>query len=331
LFFEDVVRRIEAAPAVRSAGLVSHLPLGGAGLSTDVVVDGARPMSPGEVPSVEMRNADAGYFRTMGIRVLGGREFAAADKDGRTPVVIVDSTFASRFLPDREAVGARIRLGITIGADSDWREIVGVVSGVRSAGLETAPAPTVYIPYAQSPWPTMSLVVRADQAPDAMAGLLRAEVRAVDRDLPLYNVRSLDQVLARVLAFRRFQTILLSGFAAAAALLAVIGVYAALAYAVRERTREMGIRLALGARRRNILALILQPALGLIGAGLLVGGIGAALGSRLLSAVLFEIGAWDPLTFAGSAILLAGTGLLASYLPARRAAPGDPNRALRGE
>ena len=211
---------------------------------------------------MELRNADAGYFRAMGIRVLGGREFAAADKDGRSPVVIVDATFASRFLPDRDAVGARIRLGATIGADSGWREIVGVVSGVRSAGLETAPAPTVYVPYAQNPWPTMSLVVRADQEPDAMAGSLRSEVRAVDRDLPLYNVRPLDQVLARVLAFRRFQTILLSGFAAAAVLLAVIGVYAALAFAVSERTRELGIRIALGARRRNILGLIIQPASG---------------------------------------------------------------------
>ena len=331
LFFEDVVRRIEAVPGVRSAGLVSHLPLAGTGLSTDVVVDGARPMTSGEVPAVELRNADAGYFRAMGIRVLGGREFAAADQDGRSPVVIVDATFASRFLPDRDAVGARIRLGATIGADSGWREIVGVVSGVRSAGLETAPAPTVYVPYAQNPWPTMSLVVRADQAPDAMAGSLRSEVRAVDRDLPLYNVRPLDQVLARVLAFRRFQTILLSGFAAAAVLLAVIGVYAALAFAVSERTRELGIRIALGARRRNILGLIIQPAFRLIGAGLVVGGIGAALGSRLLGTILFEIGPWDPVTFAGSAVLLAGTGLLAGYLPARRAAHVDPIRALRGE
>ena len=176
----------------------------------------------------------------------------------------------------------------------------------------------------------MSLVVRAESEPAARLGSLRQEVRALDRDLPLYNVRSLEQVLTRVLAFRRFQTILLSGFAAAAALLAVIGVYGALAYAVSERTRELGIRIALGAQRRSVLALIIGSALRLIGAGLVIGGIGAAVSSRFLSSVLFEIGAWDPVTFAGSAVLLAGTGLLASYLPARRAAQIDPIRALRG-
>jgi putative ABC transport system permease protein len=330
-FFEDVVRRIEAVPGIRAAGLVSHLPLAGAGLSADVVIEGARPMSSGEVPAVELRNSDAGYFRTMGIRILGGREFADADKAGGSPVVIVDATFADRFLPNRDPVGTRVRLGATIGADSAWREIVGVVSGVRSAGLEIAPSPTVYVPYSQNPWPTMNLVVRAESEPAAVTGALRHEVRALDRDLPLYNVRSLEQVLARVLAFRRFQTILLSGFAAAALLLALIGVYAALAYAVSERTRELGIRIALGAQRRNVLALIIRPALRLMGAGLVVGGIGAAVSSRFLSSVIFEIGPWDPVTFAGSAVVLAGTGLLASYLPARRAASVDPIRALRGE
>jgi putative ABC transport system permease protein len=330
-FFEDVVRRIGAVPGIRAAGLVSHLPLAGAGLSADVVIEGARPMSSGEVPAVELRNVDAGYFRAMGIRVLGGREFAGTDKAGGSPVVIVDATFARRFLPNREPVGTRVRLGTTIGADSGWREIVGVVSGVRSAGLETGPAPTVYVPYYQNPWPTMNLVVLTDSEPGALAGALRREVRALDRDLPLYNVRSLEQVLARVLAFRRFQTVLLSGFAAAAMFLAVIGVYAALAYAVSERTRELGIRIALGAQRRSILALIIRPALGLMGAGIIMGGIAAAVSSRFLSSVLFEIGAWDPATFAGSAVVLAGTGLLASYLPAHRAARVDPIRALRGE
>ena len=344
-FFDDVVRRIEAVPGVRSAGLVSHLPLAGAGfhlsahktragdpgLSADVVIEGAPPMSSGEVSAVELRNTGAAYFRTMGIRLLGGREFADTDKAGASAVVIVDATFASRFLPNRDPVGTRVRLGGTIGADSSWREIVGVVSGVRSAGLEIPPAPTVYVPYAQNPWPTMSLVVRADAEPGAAAGWIRQEVRALDRDLALYNVRSLEQVLARVLAFQRFQTILLSGFAVAAVLLAVIGVYAALAYAVSERTREIGIRIALGAQRRSVLVLIMRPALGLIAAGLIAGGIGAAVSSRFLSSVLFEIGAWDPVTFMGSALLLAGTGLLASYLPARRAARVDPIRALRGD
>jgi len=267
----------------------------------------------------------------MGIRLLGGREFADTDRADGSPVVIVDATFARHFLPNRDPVGTRVRLGNTIGADSAWREIVGVVSGVRSAGFEMPPAPTVYVPYAQNLWPTMSLVVRAEREPDGVAGSIRQEVRAVDSDLPLYNVRSLEQVLGRALAFRRFQTILLSGFAAAAVLLAIVGVYAALAYAVSERTRELGIRIALGAQRHHVVALIVRPALGLMGAGLVIGAFGAAAGSRVLSSVLFEISAWDPLTFAGSAILLAGTGLLASYLPARRAAHVDPIRALRGD
>ena len=177
----------------------------------------------------------------------------------------------------------------------------------------------------------MSLVVRADAEPGAAAGSVRQEVRALDRDLPLYNVRSLEQVLARVLAFRRFQTILLSGFAIAAVLLAVIGVYAALAYAVSERTREIGIRIALGAQRRGVLALIIRPAFGLIAAGLIAGGIGAAVSSRFLSSVLFEIGAWDPVTFVGSAVPPGGhrpAGQLPAGAPRGRRR-SDP-RAARG-
>jgi len=330
-FFQELVRRVEALPGIRSAGLVSHLPLAGGALSSDFIIEGLRPVSSGEVPTADLQNVDAGYFQTMGIRFLRGRPFAAGDAMNRSPVLIVDTLFASRFLPNRDAVGQRVRLGATIGADSAWREIVGVVSSVRSAGLEMQPRPTLYVPYYQNPWPTMSLVARTVSEPALLAGAVRGEIRALDRDQPVYNLRSLEQVLARALASRRFQTILLGGFAAAAVVLAVIGVYGLLAYAVAQRTRELGIRVALGAPRSHVLAVILRQAFRLIGAGLLIGGTAAMVSSRLLRNILFDVSPWDPVTFVGSALLLTIAGLVASYLPARRAANVDPLRALRGE
>jgi putative ABC transport system permease protein len=330
-FFRDLTRHVEALPGIRAAGFVSHLPLaaGAPGaLSSDFIIEGRAPMSSGEVPTVELRNVDAGYFRTMGIRLVGGRAFAD-DEGSREPVVIVDEAFVSRFLPNQDPLRQRLRVGATSGADLRWRQIVGIVSSVRSASLEIEPRPTVYVPYYQNPWPTMSLVVSTSSDPARFAGVVRGAVQALDRDQPVYNVRSLDQVLARAAAARRFQTTLLCGFAVTAVALAITGLYALLAFTVAQRTRELGIRVALGARRSDVLAFVIRHALELIAVGLFVGLGSAMAGSRLLTSILFEISPWDRVTFVGSAVLLTTTGLVASYLPARRAANADPARALR--
>ena len=330
-FFQDLTRRVEALPGIRAAGLVSHLPLGAGALSSDFTIEGRAPMSSGEVPTAELRNVDARYFRTMGIRLLDGRAFADGDRSNRSPVVIVDEAFASRFLPGQDPLRQRVRLGTTTGADSRWRAIVGIVSSVRSASLEVDPKPTVYVPYTQNPWPTMNLVVSTVSDPLRSAASVRGAVQTLDPDQPVYNVRSLDQVLARALAARRLQTMLLGGFALTAIVLAVTGVYALLAFAVAERARELGIRIALGARRRDVLAVVIRHALTLTGAGLLIGLTGAMAGSRLLASILFQITPWDRVTFVGSAVLLTIAGLVASYVPARRAANVDPLHALRTE
>ncbi|MEJ7809333.1 MAG: ABC transporter permease [Gemmatimonadaceae bacterium] len=330
-FFQELTRRVEALRGIRSAGFVSHLPLAGNALSSDFTIEGRPPRSSGEVSRAQLVSTTPGYFRTMGTRVVRGRSFADGDRADGRPVVMVDEALARASWPGEDAIGRRVRLGATIGADTAWREIVGVVSSVRAASVEQSPEPTIYVPHAQNPWPTMSLVIHTATNPARFAGTVRAEVLGLDPDQPVYSVRSMEQVVGRALARRRFQTLLLGGFAASALLLAVVGVYGVLAYAVAQRTRELGIRVALGAQRYDVLAIILRQALTRIGAGLLIGGAAALAGSRVLTSVLFEVSPWDPAAFAGAVALLSAAGLVASYLPARRAAAVDPVSTLRRE
>jgi putative ABC transport system permease protein len=329
VFFRELVRRVEALPGVRAAGLVSHLPLAAGTLTTDFIVEGRIPLSTGEVPTAQLISVDAGYFRTLEIALVKGRAFVEGDAAERSPVAIVDEALARRFWPNQDPVGQHVRLGATIGADSAWRTIVGIAAAVRTTSLESTPRPAIYVPYYQTAWPTMSAVVRTAGEPARLAAAVRGEVLALDRSQPVYNVRTLEEVLSRTLASRRFQTMLLAGFAVAALALAVIGVYGVLAYAVAQRTRELGIRIALGARRRDVLAHVIRQAATLIGAGLLIGAAGALAGSRLLASLLFEVSPWDPAVFAGSVSLLAIAGLLASWAPARRATTVNPIVALR--
>jgi putative ABC transport system permease protein len=330
LFYKDLVPRVAAVPDVRSVALVSHLPLAAARLSADLSIED-QPSTVDRPSTVQMNAITSDYFKTMGIRVVGGRIFGGLDGIGTPPVVIIDESLALRYWGRDGAIGRRIRLGATLGADPAWREIVGVVSSVRAASLEAAPAPVIYIPYAQNPWPTMSLLVSTTGDPARVARAVGGAVLAVDPNQPVYNVRSLDEVLARVLASRRLQMLLLTGCAAAALLLSVLGVYATLAYLVVRRTREVGIRVALGCQRRDVLTWILSRALTLIAAGLAIGTAGAVVGGRLLEGLLFGVSPHDPLTLGVAAGLLATVGLLASLVPAVRASHVDPIVALRRE
>jgi putative ABC transport system permease protein len=330
-FFTELQRRLQGVPGIRATGLVSHLPLAGGALRSDFIIETQPTPSSAVTPTADLRNVDAGYFRTMGIRVVAGRPFAESDGVGRPPVVIVDQALVTHFLPNLDPLRQRVRLGTTIGADPAWRDIVGVVSSVRSASLEMPPRPTVFVPYSQNPWPAMTLVVQTVADPARLAGAIRAEIQAVDRDQPVYNVRTMDQVFGRAVAFRRFQTVLLAAFAVAASVLAVLGVYALLAYVVTQRVRELGIRVALGARPGQIRAFVMQKAITLVGAGVIAGGAAAIAGARLLTSLLFDVSPWDLATLAGSTLLLTTAGLVASYVPARRAATVEPVSALRGE
>ncbi len=328
-FFQDLVGRMEALPGVRSVGLASHLPLGAGPLMGDFTPSDHAVSARGETPRAQLIAVSSGYFGTLGIRLLRGRLFDRGDGAGAPPVVIVDASLARQVWPGADPIGRRIRVGAALGADTALREVVGVVDGVRTLSLERRPEPAIYLPYAQNPWPTMNLVVQAGAPATMLFDLVAAQVRALDPGQPVYNARPLEQTVERALAYRRFQTTLLGAFALTALLLSVIGVYGVLAFGVARRTRELGIRVALGATSRGILLSVLGQALARVGAGLLIGGAAAVAAGRLLGGLLYQISPADPTTFAGAALLLLTAGMIAGYLPARRAMRVDPVEALR--
>jgi putative ABC transport system permease protein len=274
-------------------------------------------------------NVSPGYFETLRITMVKGRPFTDGDRMGGAPVVIIDETLARRFFPQGDAVGKGLRLGATIGADTSRREIIGIAASVRSTSPEREPDPTIYVPYAQNPWPTMSLVVLTTGEPARLTNAVIDELRGLDPNQPVYSIRSLDQVVARTLASRRLQTLLMIGFAAAGFLIAIVGVYGMLAYAVVQRTRELGIRVALGAQRHEIIRHCLRRALPPVMVGLLAGLAAALTAAQLLRTLLFGVDPWDPVTFFGAPLLLASAALGACYLPARRAGNLSPLTALR--
>ena len=327
-FFDGLRSRVAALHGVRGAGFASHPPLAGTGLSTDFTIEGRVPPH-AETPSAKLVNVTQGYFEAMGIPVSRGRAFGPDDRAGNPKVLLVDETLARRFWPDGSAIGRRVSIGATLGADTAWREIVGIVGAVRSTSPEQEPEPTLYVPHAQQGWPTMTLVVRTEGAPERLERTVIGVLRSLDADQPVYGVRTLSQVLGRALGSRRLQALLMAGFAAAAFVLALIGVYGMLAYAVARRTRELGIRLALGAGREEIVRHCLARVVWPILAGLLLGAGTALVGARLVRALLFAVDPWDPATFLG-VFAVVGTGsLLVSSVPALRASRLDPAMALR--
>jgi predicted permease len=328
VFYQSATENVAAIPGVTAVAMASHLPLGAGPLMSDFTPAGAA-LDPSAQARAQLVVVTPGYFDATRIQLIRGRGFAASDRLGAAPVVIVDATLAQRTWPGVDAVGQRIRVGAGLGADTTLKEVIGVVDGVRSLSLERPPEPMIYLPYAQTPWPTMSLVVRSNLAADRLGPLLAAAVSALDADQPVYNVRSLEQVVDRALAYRRFQTTLLGGFAISALLLAVLGVYGVLAFGVARRTRELGIRAALGATRARVMGGILRHAALRIAAGLLLGSFAALGCGRLFSTLLYGVSPADPLTFVDAAVLLLAAGLLAGYLPAKRAMNVDPADALR--
>ncbi len=267
----------------------------------------------------------------MQIPLLEGRQFSDRDIMGTPPVVVINETLARRFWPLQNPLGHRLILGSTIGADQAPRTIVGVVGSIKSAGLEFEPGPAIYVPYLQNPWPTMSAVIRAAGDPMRLVAEVRKEVLALDSEQPVYNVKSLEEILGASLAARRFQMLLLGIFAATALIMAAIGVYAVMAEVVVQRLHEIGIRMALGARPQDVLILVVRRGMRMTLAGLAIGLAGALALTRWMSSLLFGVSPTDPLTFAGVALILTGVSLLACYIPARRASRLDPLTAVRHE
>jgi predicted permease len=328
VLLHQLLENIRSARGVRSVGLVNALPITG-GPDTDFVIEG-RPVPPANnEPSADIRTADSGYFRTMGIPLLGGREFTEGDNAGARRVMVINQTMAREYWPHEDPIGQLVTM-------KDWGppltgEIVGIVGDVKANGLDAVVGPMIYWPYSQFPQLFNTIVVRSEDDPLRLLPAVKGAIWSIDKNQPISKAETLDQILAESLARRHLYMVLLSIFSSAALLLATVGIYCMVSHSVSQRTHEMGIRLAIGAERKNVLLLVLIQGTKVALLGIAVG-IAAALAlTRLMSNLLFGVSATDPLTFAAVAMLLTLVALLTSYIPARRAMRVDPMVALRYE
>jgi putative ABC transport system permease protein len=327
-FYRQLTERVAALPGVRAVGAISRLPLAGDRSTSGLTIEG-RPARAGEQLEVHYRVITPGYFRAVGIPLRAGRELTERDTESAPAVAIVNESMAGRYWPGGDATGKRIKLGPN--RNGPWVSIVGVVGDARNFGLAVAPQPEVYISYLQGAQERMRLVVRTAAEPLSLVPALREAVRALDPELPFSQVTTMEQLLAKSVAERRLNLRLLSIFAVVAVALAAVGIYGVMSYTVAQRTREIGIRLALGALPADVLTLVIRQGMILAVMGVVIGLAGAFALTRLMSNLLFGVSATDPATFALIAVLLAGVALLACYLPARRATRVDPLVALRCE
>jgi predicted permease len=326
-FYARLAQEISSLPGVVSVGAAETMPLAGPGAQTLVAIDGQPVPPPGERAVVSLDTVTPGYFRTMGIPLKEGRVFTDAEDSSAPITVVISESFARRFFPGVEAVGRHVILG----RSSSAFEIVGIVGDVRAEGLDTASREMFYLSENQRTIAQMSVVVRTTVEPLGLASALRARVAAIDADQPVARLRTMEQVIGGSVAGRRFVLILVAVFAGLALALAAAGIYSVTSYIVSQRTAEIGLRVALGAGRGDVVGLIVGKSLSLTLAGL-AAGAAASLGlSRVLASLLYGVGAADPLTFASIAVLLTGVSLVASALPALRATRIDPLIAIRYE
>jgi predicted permease len=331
-FHDELQRRLAALPGVRSVGAVTSLPLTDSRFNISFTVEGRPELPPAQQPSMEVRIATPGYFQTVGISVRRGRGFSEADGPEAPQVVVLSESAVRRYFPDEDPIGRRIRLGLGRGrGPKAGGEVVGVVRDVKELGLGAPSPPEIYVPYAQFPLHSMDVVLRTDVEPRSLAAVAERTVHSLDAELPVARVATLDQVLARSVSEPRFYALLLGSFAGTALFLAALGLFGVTSYAVAQRTRELAVRVALGAKREELLRMVLGEALVLASAGVAVGLASALLLSRVLSGMLYSLSPRDPVTLGGVALLLLATTLLAGYLPARRATRVDPVIALRSE
>ena len=339
-FYGELVQRLEAIPGVRSAAAVRALPMTGRLEIGDwsFVVDGrySNPPTPADRVTADWQTLTPGYFETLRIPVLQGRPIELQDRAEATPVVVINRTLARLAWPGQDPIGQRVLLGGGK-VDSVWRTVVGVVGDVRHRGLTATPRPEMYLPHAQfpagsgTPERTLRVVLRANGDPNALAGPMRAALAELDPAVPLVDLQTMEQALGAWAAERRLTMILVAAFAALALILGAVGVYGVMAHLVVQRTREIGIRIALGAVPREILALVIGQGAWLALAGVTIGVGGALAASRLLGRLLFQVTPTDPATYAGTALTLLGVAALAALVPALRATRTDPVEALRSE
>ncbi|MGH9884327.1 MAG: FtsX-like permease family protein, partial [bacterium] len=329
---------LSSLPGTQSVAVAFARPLQPFGMRVTFDVDGRAPVALDKRMSTDVRPASANFFSTMGIRLIRGRLFDPVEENfGPPPVLVVTQAFANKYFPGDDPIGKRITLGIdhdTAGANSSVKvrgEIVGIVSDVRQRRLSEDPTPAAYMGWGTFPLSDISFVIRSSNESQAIGAAIRERVRAVDPQMPIYDLRTMEAAVADSVSQPRFYMMLLSAFAGLALLLAALGIYGVISYSVTQRTRELGIRIALGATQERVVRLVLGQGVLLTVTGVAVGLVGAYWLVNLLTSVLFGIAATDKVTFGSVAAILIGVASLASYLPARRAARVDPVIAMRSE
>ena len=327
-FFKDIIDRIQTVAGVSAVGGTTNLPTSGQNMSSPVTIEGRPQDSSGPKTLVQYVKVERNYFQAMSIPLLRGRLFDERDTPEAPPVVVINDALARKSFPGEDPIGKRLK---TMFHGRGMREVIGVVGDIRHAGPIKEAPPQVYEPFQENPLGFMTLVVRGNGSRPALIAAVRSTVQSIDPNLPIERVAPMRELLFETVAEPRFYTLLLGIFAAIACVLAAVGIYGVVAYSVSQRTQEMGIRMALGARSRDVVLLVMRENLRVIGAGLVIGLIAALALTRLLTGILHGLSATDPATFAITAALLLGVAVLASYLPARRATRVDPLDALRYE
>jgi putative ABC transport system permease protein len=332
-FYDALVERVREVPGVQGAGAISDIFLSQTPRSTIFTIEGRPPTPDQQNAEVPLDAVTPDYFRVMGIPLKAGRTFTARDGPDAPPVVMVNENMARRFWPGEDPIGKRFKYGAPDTPDSvsPWLTIVGVVGDMRRTGYDAPVRYETFLPLAQQPVPWMTLVVRTAREPLALAPAVRAQVRAIDPELPVYEIKSMDQLLSAMVAQRRFSMALLGTFAGLALVLGLVGVYGVTSYLVVQRTREVGLRLALGAQPQELVRMVVRQGMGVAAAGIGIGLVGALAVTRLMAGLLYGVSPTDAATLAAVTALLALATLLANYVPARRAARVDPIVALRSD
>jgi len=329
-FYEQLLERIRMVPGVTMASGVLPLPLSDSHIRTTLEIEG-RPVAEGEKPRTQIRAIALDYFRTMRIPLLAGREFTSHDDPHSAPVVIVNEAFAKKFFPNENPIGKRVKPEASRAREAPMREIVGVVGNVKHRSLWEPADPESYVSYDQLPIGDMTMVVRTAGDPMALATAIREQVKSLDTELPVYRVRLLEVYVSDSIAQRRFTGVVCSIFAGAGLLLAVVGLYGVMSYLVAQRTHEIGVRVAVGAKQGDIVRLVLRHGMRLSLIGTVLGTIGAMAVSRVIASQLFEVAATDVPTYVAAVLVLMAVAAAACYFPARRATRIDPLVALRYE
>jgi putative ABC transport system permease protein len=326
-FFDSLLATLASGSQVRAAGMVQTIPMRG-DYVLSFAIQGRSPAKPNAGPSANYRVVSPGYFQTLGIPVKRGRVFTEHDAEKSPMVAVIDEAFARRHFPDEDPIGR----GVDIGNGTDgFYQIVGVVGSVRYEGLGSAPEPTMYVPFKQDVFSTMWVLARTDGDPAQQSSAARQAVSAIDPSLPAYSIVTLASVVSDSIAQRRFSMLLLGFFALIALFLAAIGLYGVVAYTVSQRTQEIGVRMAIGAQRSDVLRLIVGGGMKLAALGVMAGLAGALAAAHLVETMLFDVTPFDPASYGVTAGILLAVAALACYVPARRAMRVDPLSALRQE